>query len=465
MVWSVRNVVYSGVLERLAKRGIDVHLLMPHDPPPIDQSDYSDFSWASAYHPIFTPEITQAVRGKSFLDAVIYSAYNRRNNIISYPLYRQWEERNFTPMEQLRSQITEILGIASQPRPIYNLLCSYEDWGYHKGHNLEPIYAQLRELKPDAIWSTVCVSSLEYPYALAAQALKIPIITSILSFDNLTSRSVLPPYDHYMVWNESMRDQLLQFYEGVAPNQVTMTGTPQFDFHRNRDFIWSRQKTLDRLGLASTARYFLYAASHEELTPEEPALVAQMVTKMAQDDTLKDYWLIIRLHPLDDWGRWDVVFKETDNVLYSNAWDTQPDKEGWTFSSPTDQSRLISSLAHAEACLNIASTASLDAAAVDCPVIGIEFTDEPDSPRDMLYHEYDTTHYKPLVDSGGLRLAHNWAELANLMKTAVTDRGKDQEKRMTMMTQECGPQDGQAGERVVNTIIEFLEKQQGNQDA
>ena len=120
---------------------------------------------------------------------------------------------------------------------------------------------------------------------------------------------------------------------------------------------------------------------------------------------------------------------------------------------PDDHARLTSSLAHADGCLNIASTLSLDAAILDRPVICIDFTGEPESPRDMLYAEYGAEHYAPLVASGGIRLAHNWDELLDLMEAAVAAPERDRDRRARMVDGECGPVDGHSAERVARTLI------------
>jgi CDP-glycerol glycerophosphotransferase (TagB/SpsB family) len=121
--------------------------------------------------------------------------------------------------------------------------------------------------------------------------------------------------------------------------------------------------------------------------------------------------------------------------------------------SADDHARLTSSLAHADGCLNIASTLSLDAAILDRPVICLDFTTEPQSPRDMLYAEYGAEHYAPLVASGGIRLAHSWEELLDLMTAAIDAPARDRHLRERMVEDECGPVDGHAAERVARTLI------------
>ena len=118
-----------------------------------------------------------------------------------------------------------------------------------------------------------------------------------------------------------------------------------------------------------------------------------------------------------------------------------------------DQLRLVATFAHADACLNVASTATLDAAVLDRPVVGIDFRDEAECPRGILYEEYDADHYRPLVSSGGLRVARGWGELTALLERAVADPSLDRAARAAMVARECGVVDGRAADRVADAVL------------
>jgi hypothetical protein len=248
----------------------------------------------------------------------------------------------------------------------------------------------------------------------------------------------------------------MRFYPQVSTDRITVTGTPQFDFHRRPGLVWSRQKTLERLWLPPGACYFLYTTTTQALAPAEPDLVARIARRMAGDVMLGRFWLVVRTHPMDDWARWNGIPGVSDRIVLSHAWVVEPDSDRWAVPTPDDQARYISSLAHAEACLNIASTATLDAAILDRPAIGIRFEHESDAPREILYEEYDADHYRPLVESGGVRVALNWSELMDLMRQAVTAPDKDRTARECMVARECGIVDGRAAQRTTDALLGLL---------
>src|SRR3954447_26285707 len=101
---------------------------------------------------------------------------------------------------------------------------------------------------------------------------------------------------------------------------------------------------------------------------------------MGSRPALAERALVVRLHPLDDPARWRAAAGAA-RIRLSAAYGSA--NTGATGPSPDDHARLTSSLAHADACLNIASTITLDAAILDRPTICLDFTHEPESPADM----------------------------------------------------------------------------------
>lgn len=451
-VWSVRNVVYGGVLDRLTALGAEVHLVMRHGAPPADHPAADRFTAATEIHELLELP-SQPVRGKALLDAVIRSAFSRRYDISSYAIYRRWFEREWTIAQRGRAAAIEMLGAMAQRKTVLRRLRQTAERRYRAGHDLTAVREQLTRMAPTMVWSTFCVTPLEYPYYLAARDLGIQVVTSILSFDNLTSRSAIPPYDHYFVWHEGMRAQLLRLYPDTPRDRITVTGTPQFDFHRDPAYRRTRVETLHSLGLAADARYVLYAASFVGLAPEEPLLVRRLAELMQRTPRLRDLSLVVRIHPLETRERWRAVTDVFPNVVVQTAWETPPDRDGWTLATPHDQARLVSALAHAEMCVNVASTMTLDAALLDRPVIGIDFSTELDAPRGIMYDEYGVEHYRPLVERGGLRVAKSWHDLATLMESAITDPSRDRVQRAQMVEYECGRADGGAADRLTIALM------------
>lgn len=455
MTWSIRNVVTSGLVQRLLAGGARVTLL------PLRTNRLDSILpgvRGVAVEPLLEPIRRTEVRASHILRCIANAAFHRRHRI-----HDQWrvlrksrQLQGSTP--DFRNFLTEAIGCGFQPRFLYKYLAQFNGRIYRRENDLTQVYQQLRDLKPDLLCSTVCVDGRERAYVCAAKDLGIRMVASILSFDNLTSRAEIPTFDHYTVWNQKMKARLVGMYPEVDPKQVFITGTPQFDFHRRSEFRWTREETLRRLGLSPGARYLLYTGNHYAWTPTEPDLVSAFAKKLAQSDDLRDLWIVVRLHPLDDLTRWQRL-ERSHKVVICPPWLTPPDETGWAVLGPDDQRLLVSSFAHCELCVNMCSTTALDAAVFNRPVIGIMFASQASSVETEIYREaYRSQHYRPLVETGGLRLAGNWAELLALVRQGIRCPTGDELERQTMVEQECGVVDGHATERIAEVMLGLLNR-------
>jgi hypothetical protein len=455
IVWSIRNVVTSGLAERLVAAGMRVTLL----PRRTDGFDcILPRTPGVGIQPLLTPAPGKQMRGSFLLKAICTSAFQHRHGMRGQWRTFRKSRREKGAASDVRSFLTEAFGWAFQPRLLYRTACQLNAKIYRRENDLTPIYQQLRTLKPDLLCSTACVDGREPPYAWAAQDLGIRTVASILSFDNLTSRSEIPPFDAYMVWNSRMQGTLLRMYPQVKPENVHVTGTPQFDFHRRAEFRWTREDTLRRLGVPPGARYILYTANHFAWTPTEPELVYAFAERLAQTIDLAELRIVVRLHPLDNYLRWQRQDLGSRKVIVCRPWLT-PSVGDWVPIGPDDQRLLVSSFAHGEMCVNMCSTTALDAAVLDRPVIGIAFAAVPGSSEDRVYREaYQSLHYKPLVESGGLRLAKSWDDLLALVRRAIEQPRCDRQERQKMAERECGVVDGHATDRMLGVFKSLLAK-------
>jgi hypothetical protein len=311
-----------------------------------------------------------------------------------------------------------------------------------------PIREQLKALRPALVISTHCTQAAESPYVQAAQDLGIATLNWVLGFDNLTSRGRLPVFDHYAVWNQRMKEQVVRLYPECEPASIHVTGTSQFDFHVSPELQWDRESTLLRLGLNRNDRYLLYSGNCSELTPSEPKLIEQFSSRCADSTLLKSHRIVVRLHPLDDYSRWQQFDNRSSRVVISRPWTQDAD-----VSCIEDQAFLVNTLRHADVCINMASTMSLDAAVVDTPVVCVAFASERGGAEDRFCKQvYHTEHYQPLIESRGLRLAWDLDQLVAEVSAYLQEPERDYVTRHELVRQEIGQVDGHARERVAALI-------------
>src|SRR6476659_3333203 len=99
------------------------------------------------------------------------------------------------------------------------------------------------------------------------------MITSILSFDNITKRCWIPvEYDVYMVWNKYNEEELHTIYPFSKRKKVYITGAPQFDFYINKKWLLTDEEWKNTIGIPNkiNRKIILYAGGPKELFPKEP---------------------------------------------------------------------------------------------------------------------------------------------------------------------------------------------------
>ena len=438
--WGVRNVAHSGMLPLLSARGVRARVLTSVDP---RNSTGGDPAVSE-----LLPARTAAARGDAALGALLSASFARRHNITTHDVFGPWMRRSLGPAGRLRHAAIDLLSTIGSREPLYSWQRQVVEQRLRRATEVGPAIEQLRDLRPVLLVSTTCVVRDEYPYLLAAQALDIPTLACILSFDNLSSRGVIPKFRHYAVWNRRMRQQLLQYYPEIDGARVHVTGTPQFDFHLSDACRWTREVTLASLGLAPDQRYLVYAANAALFTPTEPDLVRAFAKRCAESPELRRHQIVVRPHPLDDPARWRGLAESAGRIVVSAPWGGQG-----RVPLETDQARLVSTLLHADVCLNTASTMSLDAALLDTPVVCVGFAAAQGTLEDrFLMKAHYTEHYRPIVDSGGVPLATSMEQLLEQVGAYVRDRSRDRAQRVRLVAEECGPVDGRAAERIAALI-------------
>ena len=288
----------------------------------------------------------------------------------------------------------------------------------------------------------------------AAQWMGIPTATFIFSWDNLTSQGrVVPRYDYYLVWNEAIREQLLRIYGSVRPEQVFVTGTPQFDFHFRPEFHWTREEFCARVGADPARPVVLYSTGMANHMPGEPEIVEEVADMLGGMADLGSPQLLVRVYPKDLTGRFEELKRRRPDILFPVApWD-----HSWLTPRLEDSYLLTNTLRHAAVGVNVASTVSLELCMFDKPVVNVGYNPRG-LERDVLdygrYYEFD--HYRPVVESGAVAVARSRREMSEMLRKALADPREGSGRRQALIADMFGEGlDGRAGARLAQRLVEL----------
>jgi len=313
----------------------------------------------------------------------------------------------------------------------------------------------LESFKPDLILATVPHVSLEAPPLLVARQLGIKTACWINSWDNLTTKSAyFAEYDHYFVWSEHMRGELLRYYSEVGDHPITATGVPHFDWYQSAELMLSREEFCRRSGLDPARPIILYAMATPYLAPAEDLVVKELAMDLPANAARVKSQLIVRVHPADNGER--LQGYEFDSSVRVQV----PGKAGGGnifkyHPSHEDNREFVNSIRHADVVVNLASTITLDACLCDRPVISVAFDPSPDRRYQTAIDHYHTRyeHYQTALQCGAVRLAHSHHELLSHIRTYLDHPELEREGRRSLAELWCGPCDGAAASRLARALL------------
>lgn len=316
----------------------------------------------------------------------------------------------------------------------------------------------MRRLKPSLVFNASHVhSQVALPAVHAARALGIPTATFIFSWDNLTSQGrIYPPYDYYLVWNDALRDGLLEIYDDLRPEQIFVTSTSQFDFHFRPEFEWSRAEFCARVGADPARPIVVYTTGMANHIGGEPWVVENLADHLLRMTDLGPPQVLVRVLPKGPQGHFDDLKRRRPDILIP----TVPWEPHWVTPTLEDAFLLTNTLRHAAVGINVASTISLELCMFDKPVINVSYlAPHLDITKDFDYRRYyGFEHYLPVVESGALELAHSADEMPQLIRAALCNPAAHAPQRAALMRDFFGPMlDGKGSSRIAQTLVHLTQ--------
>lgn len=222
---------------------------------------------------------------------------------------------------------------------------------------------QLQEHRPNLVFCTTQRATQAIAPLLAAQDLGIKTACWIYSWDNLPKGMSVLEADHYFVWSDLMKEQLLKYYPKTRPEQVFVTGTPQFEPHYNKTLLLSRKQFCTQHKLDENRKYISFSGDDETTSPLDQFYledVAKAVQKLNTEG--HELGIIFRKVPTDFSGRYDGVLEKYKALITPIDPIWKPVGTQWNQVMPTkeDFALLVNTCYHSEFVVNICSSMVFD---------------------------------------------------------------------------------------------------------
>jgi hypothetical protein len=284
--------------------------------------------------------------------------------------------------------------------------------------------AALASVAPDVVVVTPLVdfNSYQVDYVKAAQALGIPTVWCVASWDNLSNKGITPVVpDRVLVWNDTQRREAMEL-QGVPSERVVVTGAQLFDVWFTQRPSTTRDEFTRHVGLPDRP-FLLYLCSSIFIVPDEPAFVRNWLERLraSGDPELQQCGVLIRPHPgvAPPWA--NVNFRDFGPVVvWPRAGDLPIDAEA--------KRHYFDSLFHCSAVAGINTSGMIEAGIVgrrSFTLLAPEFADT----------QAGTVHFEYLTSYGFLTAARTWDEHIRHLAAAV--RGEttfDDDSRQRMLS-------------------------------
>ena len=321
--------------------------------------------------------------------------------------------------QMVKLYIWRIFGRIIAFRPMLRICTKIEQWLSWKFRPTKDFDQLFDRLKPDLVFNCSHIHGVRADLPMrVASGMGITTSVFIFSWDNLTSRSrIFPPYDHYLLWNKKMLDQLIELYSPeININQVHTIGSPQFDFHFNPKFIWEKEKLYNEVGLDINRPYILYTTGMASDFPQEHKIVQSIIEYIKEKKIEKRPQLVVRTYVKGTSEDMLLLAKNYQNdkdiifppILWDPLWVMPLNKDLYVYSNLIRFTSLG---------INTASTVTLELMMHNKPAINIGFeppgSNLPNWSRFSRHVDYE--HYIPVVSSGAVMLARSISELNDMI--------------------------------------------------
>ena len=233
--------------------------------------------------------------------------------------------------------------------------------------------------------------SEETDYVKAARTLGVPTALPVLSWDNLSTKSLIQVApDRLFAWNEHHLKDAMEIH-GIPRARIEVAGSPFFDkwFDAASD-VPDRETFCRDLGLDPGRRILLYLGSSRRIAADESWFVEKLRRFLAasSNEALRGCQLLIRPHPANA-KPYQAISGEGVCVFPKDG-ELPETREGFA--------QMRASFRHAAAAIGINTSGMVDAVLAGLPTCSVRI------PR-YAHTQSDAVHFRYLEADGALYLA------------------------------------------------------------
>lgn len=304
----------------------------------------------------------------------------------------------------------------------------------------------LKKYQPSLlVTATPGFDPLEAELILFSKRAGLPTVAMNFTWDNLTMNAKhMRKTDYLIAWNGVMKKEAESIHD-YSEDKIFVSGTPRFDPYFDDEANDSgREKFLRSKGLDPKYQT-IFHTTVTKAYPFQKKYIHDLINLRDRKE-IPYTNLFIRIHPLDLPENYKE-FSGTPDLYIEKA--GGGGREGKVEMSYQDLLNLKYSLKYTDLNINYASTISIEACIFDKPIINIGYID-----RFALAYEFN--HYKPIVESGAVRVSKTNEDLPQLINMYLKNPELDREGRKRIVRDYVEFTDGLSYKRSVDFLNEII---------
>ena len=260
---------------------------------------------------------------------------------------------------------------------------------------------------------------------LAAQDLGIPTATFIFSWDNLPKATMVLETDYYFVWSEYMKKELLFYYQYIKPNQIIVTGTPQFEPYYDKNKLLTKDEFFKKNGLDFNKKYICYSGDDVTTCPDDQQYLEDLaIAVLKLNKSGHNLGIIFRRCPVDFSPRFDNVLANYQEVIVPIApqWERKGEMWNTILPTPDDIVLQVNTIAYTEMVVNLGSSMVFDFVVNNKPCAYINYNVNNKVLINWSVEKiYNYVHFRSMPEDKAVIWLNNSEEIASKIENALQD--------------------------------------------
>lgn len=368
----VRNYLYSDIIAQLKQTAtVCVWSSLPKEA----------FESVEKLHDIkiehhFLPLKKQSIATKIATESATYARLLSNAKLVDNPtIMFNWNNKGINFKQVIQKKISKRLGLWASKK--YNRILWLEKISdsFWSSKVIASYEKQLKALQPSVVFITHQRVAALMPICLAANALKIKVVSAIYSWDNLPKARLAVKADYYLVWSDYMKKEMELYYPEIAPEKVVVTGTPQFEFYTKKDTIVSREAFAAIYNLDVAKKWLCFSGNDALSSPYDHQYLEDVADTVATMEAGKRPEIIFRKSPADVYNRFTTILAKHSSFITAiePVWENYGEGWGSNFPKIEDVSLLVNLAFHCDVVVNIGSTMAHDFAIYNKPCLYLNY--------------------------------------------------------------------------------------------